>query len=145
MPQIDFHILPDASASRRLDYACRLAGKAWRAGHGVLLLCPDQASGEQVDELLWLRPAESFIPHRLASSAGTAPVLIGWPGASGLNPGLSHQYPVLINLDTRIPAWYEGHARVIEVVNQDPQLLAALRSSFASYRERGYPAQIHRI
>lgn len=138
MPRIDFHILPDANPHSRLEYACRLTAKAWRQGFAVLVHCADQAMGEQLDQLLWQRPAASFIPHRQAGAAGSAPVLIAWPGAGELNPGNGQHYPVLVNLCPQVPAWYEGHQRIIEVVNQEARLKDALRQSFASYRQRGY-------
>lgn len=136
MPQIDFHILPDDSARQRLEYACRLAAKAWRSGFSVYLHCRDTDESQQLDQLLWEVPAAGFIAHGL-QAASQPPVLIGCDASQ------AEGWRVLINLDLQVPANFAGYERIIEVVNQDKLLRDALRTSFAFYRDRGYSPQPH--
>lgn len=138
MKRIDFYILPDADEATRLTYACRLAAKAWRAGHRIYLHCRDERQCAALDERLWSFAAASFVPHQPASAGPDAPLLL----ACGADAGGAQD--LLINLDSRVPAFFERFARIAEVVNQDPQTRQALRDSYRFYRQRGYaPQHLH--
>ncbi|EDT2932216.1 DNA polymerase III subunit chi, partial [Salmonella enterica subsp. enterica serovar Thompson] len=45
---------------------CEIAAERWRAGKRVLIACEDEKQAIRLDEALWARPAESFVPHNLA-------------------------------------------------------------------------------
>jgi DNA polymerase-3 subunit chi len=138
MKRIDFYILQGSDPGARLTYACRLAAKAWREGHRIYLNCQDQAQAEALDERLWSFSPASFVPHQLASAGTDAPLLLAWGADAGGEQSL------LINLADRVPAFFERFARIAEVVDQDSQLRAALRSSYRFYKERGYaPKHLH--
>lgn len=138
MKRIDFYILPGSDAAARLTYACRLAAKAWREGHRIYLNCQDEAQCAALDERLWSFGAASFVPHQRATDGPDAPLLLAWGADAGGEQSL------LINLASTVPAFFERFARIAEVVDQEPQLLAALRSSYRFYRERGYaPKHLH--
>lgn len=57
---------------------CEIAAERWRAGKRVLIACEDEKQAIRLDEALWARPAESFVPHNLAGEGprGGAPVEI---------------------------------------------------------------------
>ncbi|HLD67994.1 MAG TPA: DNA polymerase III subunit chi [Pseudomonas sp.] len=132
MPRIEFYVLSSASPADRLRAACQLAMKAWRHGLPVFLRGRDAAQCASLDELLWRVKPESFVPHDLHQDNPQAPVVIG------LNDEPSAQQGVLINLDSSISPFVERFSRVIEIVNQEPDLLTACRENFLSYRQRGY-------
>ncbi|EHJ79401.1 DNA polymerase 3 chi subunit [Salmonella enterica subsp. enterica serovar Baildon str. R6-199] len=54
---------------------CEIAAERWRAGKRVLIACEDEKQAIRLDEALWARPAESFVPHNLAGEGprGGAP------------------------------------------------------------------------
>lgn len=56
-----------------------LLEKSLKAGWRVAVRGPDRAQLEHLDELLWLRPEEGFLPHGLDGGAHDArqPVLLG--------------------------------------------------------------------
>ncbi len=139
MTQVDFYILPSPANEARLDFACKLADKAWRLGHRVYLHCSDAAQRDDLDERLWRFKGESFVPHGDAESDEVAPVVLGL----GDDPG-AHQ-DLLINLDLRIPAFFKRFARVAELVIEDPAVRQSARDNFRSYREQGYAPQDHRL
>jgi DNA polymerase-3 subunit chi len=116
----------------RLRAACQLAMKAWRAGLPVFLRGSDAQQCTEVDELLWRFKAESFVPHSLYQDDAQAPVVIG------LDEEPSSTQGVLINLGSTLSPQVERFSRVIEIVNQEPDLLTACRENFRSYRQRGY-------
>ena len=55
---------------------CEIAAERWRSGKRVLIACEDEKQAYRLDEALWARPAESFVPHNLAGEGprGGAPV-----------------------------------------------------------------------
>lgn len=57
---------------------CEIAAERWRAGKRVLIACENEKQALRLDEALWARPAESFVPHNLAGEGprGGAPVEI---------------------------------------------------------------------
>ncbi|MNH46847.1 DNA polymerase III subunit chi [compost metagenome] len=55
-----------------------------------------------------------------------------------LDEAPAFQQGLLINLASSISPHVECFSRVIEIVNQEPDLLAACRENFRAYRQRGY-------
>jgi DNA polymerase-3 subunit chi len=132
MPRIEFYVLASDTLAERLRVACNLAMKAWRAGFTVFLRGTDEAQCNELDELLWRFKKDSFVPHSLHQDDAQAPVVIGLDQAPAHNAG------VLINLASNLSAQTEQFSRVIEIVNQQPELLTACRENFRTYRQRGY-------
>lgn len=137
MTKVDFHILSASQFDDAALYVCRLAEKAWRAGHQVLIHC-DEAWMIPIDELLWSYRPESFVPHALLSER-EAPVNISSQHACG-----SH-HDVMINLSHHQPTSFSRFNRVIEVVFAEEALKEAKRAHYKFYQERGYPLQNHRV
>lgn len=139
MTRIDFYLLSSAAPAQRLDYACRLAHKAWGSGHRIYLHCADEAQAQALDEHLWAFRPEAFLPHGLHSESPHEAVVIG----HGDEPGEHHD--LLINLSDQAPGFFSSFSRLAEiVVEHDPVRLPA-RERFRFYRERGYPLQTHNI
>ena len=53
MTQVDFYVLKDDSALNRVQFACRLADKAYRLGHRVYIHTESAQQTRQLDDLLW--------------------------------------------------------------------------------------------
>jgi DNA polymerase-3 subunit chi len=98
----------------------------------VFLRCSDDQQCQALDELLWNFRTDTFVPHNLHGEAPQAPVVIGMNETPALTNGL------LINLASDISGHLPQFQRVIEIIDQQPQLLAAGRENFRSYRQRGF-------
>ncbi|MBD9485142.1 DNA polymerase III subunit chi [Pseudomonas sp. PDM14] len=133
--RVEFYVLSSSNPADRLRAACQLALKAWRAGMPVFVRAADQAQGEALDALLWSFRTESFVPHNLHSDDAQAPVVIGIDETPAKSQGL------LINLHPQLSAQLAQFSRVIEIVNQEPQLLALSRENFKLYRQQGFAPQ----
>lgn len=133
--KIEFYVLPTTQTADRLNAACRLAHKAWRAGFMTFIRCSDASQQKEVDELLWTFRRHSFIPHEPYTTTATAPVQIG------IDERPHWQAAVLINLNHTMSTHLDCFTRVIEIVNQEPELLKVCRQNFVSYREQGYQPQ----
>ena len=139
--RVDFYVLPNHTANGRLELVCKLTEKAYGLGHKVYIHAASPGQAQQLDDLLWTFKQNSFVPHALypPGSEETAPVLIG-----------AEQEPdgpaeVLINLAAEAPPFYRRCARVVEVVDQDPQVLQGSRARFKAYREQGLEPRTHKL
>ena len=162
MPRIDFYVLAGQAANGRIQLACRLAEKAYLAGHRVYLHTASATQASQLNELLWTFKQGSFVPHSLypAAAGDISPVLIGHGDAAGAANALLIVPPpatdartaadpnpgrVLINLTETIPPFFEQFERIVEVVDQQPEILRASRTKFRDFRDRGYAPESHKL
>ena len=141
MTQVDFYILDKQASGDRYQLACRIAEKARRAGHRVLIHTSIAAESKHVDTLFWTMWEQSFIPHGLLGKDEPQinPILIG-DGSSD-----AEEHEVLINLAAEVPMFFSRFERLIECVDHDDAVKAAGRERFRYYREHGYPLQTHNI
>ena len=141
MTRIDFYISPAATATARQQLACRIAEKAYLKQHAVYLHTADETQAEQLDTLLWVFRAGSFIPHCRSHDplAAVSPVLIG----SNEPPAVVNG--VLINLCDEVPAFFSRFNRVAEVVSGDETARQQARQRYKFYRERGYALETHEL
>lgn len=141
MTRVDFYVLPDASATGRERFACRLADIAYRRGQRVYVYAQSKDQAQTLDNLLWTFQAGSFVPHGLHPSETEAetPVLVGHDGV----PDSGHD--VLINLAEAVPNFFSRYERVAELINQEPAGKHAGRERFRFYRDRGYALETHTL
>ncbi|PLZ00514.1 DNA polymerase III subunit chi [Burkholderia sp. WAC0059] len=129
MTRIDFH----TNVGNALLYACRLARKAYQAGQPIVVLA-EPAKLRTFDEALWTFSPLDFVPHCPVESAlapGTPVVL-----TADLERAPHHQ--VLLNLGADVPQQFARFERLLEVVGNAPEELAAGRERYRFYRDRGY-------
>jgi DNA polymerase III subunit chi len=147
MTKISFYVLQSepAGGHGRLGLACRIAEKALRAGitNGQLtyIHCPDAATLDTLDGLLWTFRQGSFVAHErlvdIQDWANAAPVIIG-----DSEPP-EDMNAVLINLAQEVPLFFSRFERVAEVVDEAGREAGRLRYQF--YKDRGYPLETHKI
>jgi DNA polymerase-3 subunit chi len=136
MTQIDFY----THVNHKLATACHLVAKAFARGARVMVLAASERESEELDRLLWSTPPIGFVPHcsprdRLAA---LTPVLIDHTEERLLHDEL------LINLRSECPASFSRFQHLIEIVSLDPADVAAGRSRWRFYRDRGYQIASHR-
>jgi DNA polymerase-3 subunit chi len=141
MTQVDFYVLKDDSAMNRVQFACRLADKAYRLGHRVYIHTESAEQTRQLDDLLWTFQQNSFVPHCVYQQAGAEPPPVML--AHDAEPDASNQ--VLINLAAEVPLFFSRFERVAELVNQDADIRQQGRGRYSFYKERGYPLRTHEI
>jgi DNA polymerase-3 subunit chi len=139
MTRIDFYLLSSAAEAARLDYACRLAHKAWSKGHQVYLHCADEAQVEALDELLWSFRADAFVPHGCDPAERSTPVIC----SCAEDPG--NQHDLLINLSNQQPGFFSRFHRMAEIIVEHDSVRLPARERFRFYRDKGYALQTHQI
>ncbi|MDG4560444.1 MAG: DNA polymerase III subunit chi [Candidatus Competibacter sp.] len=141
MPRIDFYVLPDQKENGRALLACRLADKAYGLGHTVYVFTASEARAAALDDLLWTFRQDSFVPHERYPLVGEegSPVLVGTAAPATVDA------QVLINLADALPEGFERYERVVELVDQHPEVLAQSRERFRQYREQGCAPETHKL
>lgn len=139
MTRIDFYILGSNEPQALLGFSCRLAEKAWRSGHRVLLHCADEQQAEELDRQLWAFRADSFVPHSGDPEADEAVAICH----GGSNAPLGRHSDLLINIASTLPEQFSRFSRLAEIADQRPALIEASRQRYAFYKHRGYPLQSH--
>jgi DNA polymerase-3 subunit chi len=141
LPRVDFYVSEAAGADVRLRLACRVAEKAYLAKQKVVVLL-DAEDFRRFDELLWTFGDGSFVPHDAVDAAGAdceAPV------ALSTGPLPATHTDVLINLGSTVPAGVERFARIAEFLDARPEVRAAGRERFKTYRGRSLELQTHNV
>ena len=129
MTRIDFH----SNVGDSIASACRLVRKAYLSGQPIVVLAePDRLAA--FDEQLWTFSPLDFVPHCMAASplAKDTPVVL----AANLDEVPHHQ--ILVNLGMSVPPQFARFERLLEVVGNEEQELAAGRERYRFYRDRGY-------
>lgn len=139
MTRVDFYVLEQDALMARLHYACRLAEKALKHQHRIVLAVNDEPAARELSDFLWQFKPESFIPHQLQSDSTPAPICLCWDTDD------EQHHDILINLKSEVPPWFSRFQRVMEIVVQEPNCLKDTRAHFQFYRDRGYPLQSHKI
>ncbi len=147
MTKVSFYVLQTepATSNGRLGLACRIAEKALRAGaaegQSTYIHCPDEATLDTLDNLLWTFRQGSFVAHERLQDVkdwnDAAPVIIG-----GSEPP-DELNAVMINLAQDVPLFFSRFERVAEVVDEAGREAGRLRYQF--YKDRGYPLETHKI
>ena len=137
--QVDFYLLGEAAASAS-KLACRLALMAWERNQRVFIITDNQATSQQLDELMWQFPNGRFIPHAITTGddASAAPIRIGQ--VSGLKP-----VDVVINLCPEAVPEPSRFRRVLEIVPHAVEERDASRVKYKTYRELGVTPRTHEI
>jgi len=141
-PRVDFYVSGESGADVRLRLACRVAEKAYLANQQIVVLLDDAEALRRFDELLWTFGDGSFVPHDSVTQAGApceAPVAL----TTGALPG-GHA-DVLLNLAGAVPPFFGNFARVAEFLDARPEVRAAGRERFKTYRAQSIEPQTHNL
>jgi DNA polymerase-3 subunit chi len=122
-----------------VDFACRLAERAWRAGHRVYVHAADESAAGTLDTQLWRFRDTAFVPHERLPASPACPVVIG----CGEEPPAPHD--VLITLGDALPPFYDRFQRVAEILLRDDEARATGRERWKAYRAGGCTLESHEI
>lgn len=137
MTGVRFYICPESEWVESAKFSIRLARQLRLRGHRILYWVPDEAHRGQLSELLWSYPADGFLPHRTAPDQADGQIDLSagedWPD----------HHDVLINLTDQVPENYARFEHLCEVVASADTLLAAARTRWVHYKDRGHPLKRH--
>jgi len=132
----DYYILPNTEPESRAAFLCRLCEKILGLGMRVFISTEHELAARQLDQQLWTARPQAFIPHGLFGSTPDSPIEIGW------GDQIPAHREVFINLSGQLPELAFQFERIVEIVIQTPEVLAATRHNYARCRDRGI--ELHR-
>ncbi|MBK0097958.1 DNA polymerase III subunit chi [Erwinia sp. S63] len=139
MKNATFYVMESESASDGLSaieaLVCDLAETRWRDGKRILIACENEEQANRLDEALWQRPANAFVPHNLAGEGPRygAPVELAWPQRRGSSPR-----DLLISLLPQFADFATGFHEVIDFVPYEESLKQLARDRYKAYRSVGF-------
>lgn len=145
--QVTFYVLSNKTQgkdelSAQENLACDLTAQAWREGKKVLLVCNDEAQAFRLDEALWQRSPEEFVPHNLSGelTRTTPPIEITWG-----NKRNSQMRQLLINLQTEVPSYFNSFNQIIDFVPSKEEEKVPARERYKFYRQQGWQLQTEQV
>lgn len=138
MKRVQFYLLSQATVG---DYsateaqACELAASAWRLGKRVLIACETEAQALNIDEMLWARDPDSFVPHNLSGEVTqyATPIEVSWKGKRN-----AQRRDVLISLQNELSDFINSFSQVIDFVPVEETEKAQARERYKQYRQLGW-------
>lgn len=123
----------------KLNFACRLAKKAFEEGRKLIVFAPSPSQAEEFDRLLWTFSQLSFIPHVRATHglAGETPIIIATDDRA-----LPH-HEALLNLGDDPPPFFSRFEHLREIVSMDDSDRLKARDRLKFYKSRGFDIQNH--
>jgi DNA polymerase-3 subunit chi len=141
--RVDFYVLKTSAPKQRWAFACRLTEKAYLKNLKVVVLSDTLGEAQALDELLWTFNERSFVPHKVCTDERSVdpatPVHL--TAESSAIPAAD----LLINLGQRLPAQFQGYARIAEVIDADEERRRLGRERFKAYRDLKLPLETHQI
>lgn len=137
MTAVAFHF----NVPQRVPYLCRLLRKVNAAGLSAWVRLP-AADLDALDQALWTFSQEDFLAHARVGDAteAHAPIVL----SDGPPPHRRGQQ-VLVNCLADIPAGFDQHDRVVEVVGDDEDERAQARQRWRQYMQWGYTLDRHDV
>ena len=139
MKNATFYVMESDSHSDELSaieaLVCDLAETRWRAGKRILIACENEQQAIRLDEALWQRPANAFVPHNLAGEGPRygAPVELAWPQRRGNAPR-----DLLLSLLPQFADFATAFQEVIDFVPYEEEQKQLARDRYKAYRSVGF-------
>ncbi len=129
-----FYILTEQSLTVE-QLACNLAASAWRLGKRILIACETERQALDIDEALWQRNPDEFVPHNLSGEAThyPTPIEISWRGKRN-----AQRRDLLINLQQEVPEFSHSFTQLIDFVPTDEIQKAQARERYKQLRMQGW-------
>ena len=143
MPKIDFYVTKDNASQFALRTACRIAEKAFSAGHRIHIHMNTEIDCEKLDAMLWTFRDRSFIPHEISPvPIHDCPVTISSEKSPEMTSGHTD---FLVNVSDQIPENFKQFQRIAEIIENRPESIHAGRERYRFYRESGLDPQHHEV
>ncbi|MBI0067219.1 MULTISPECIES: DNA polymerase III subunit chi [unclassified Snodgrassella] len=126
-----------------VSFTCRLTQKVFKSGSNILIWCDDVSRVNQLDHALWSFQPASFIPHEVWTPQhqqlfDLQAVLLAY--GEDL-PVIEKDYVVINLADAYWCNAPRKPERVLELVRNDLDEIAAARKRFRTYRNAGFKVE----
>ncbi|HDR1057493.1 DNA polymerase III subunit chi [Pasteurella multocida] len=135
-----FYLLSEQAQMEKM--ACDFAASAWRLGKRVLIACENEQQALDIDEALWAREVDEFVPHNLSGEVTTyaTPIEVSWKGKRN-----AQRRDLLINLQAEVPDYVSSFTQVIDFVPVEEHLKVLARERYKQLRQLGWQLSTEQI
>ena len=122
------------NVDHKLNFACKLAKKAYEDGRKLVVYLPDAERASEFDRLLWTFSPLSFVPHVRVDHvlASETPIII-----STDDQALPH-HDALLNLGNEPPPFFSRFEHLREIVSMEDEDRRYARERLKFYKSRGF-------
>ncbi|EGP05273.1 DNA polymerase III subunit chi [Pasteurella multocida subsp. multocida str. Anand1_goat] len=108
----------------------------------VLIACETEQQALDIDEALWAREADEFVPHNLSGEVTTyaTPIEVSWKGKRN-----AQRRDLLINLQAEVPDYVSSFTQVIDFVPVEEHLKVLARERYKQLRQLGWQLSTEQI
>lgn len=144
--QAQFYVIENLSSQGELSaaeqLACDLSAKLWRAGKRILVACETEEQALRLDEALWQRDVDEFVPHNLSGEVTNfaTPIEISWVGKRN-----AQRRDVLISLQHNVPDFAQSFNHIIDFVPKNETEKAQARERYKQYRQLGWQLSTEQV
>lgn len=144
--QAQFYVIENLSSQGELSaaekLACDLSAQLWRAGKRILLACETEEQALRIDEALWQRDVDEFVPHNLSGEVTNfaTPIEISWVGKRN-----AQRRDVLISLQHNVPDFAQSFNHIIDFVPKNETEKAQARERYKQYRQLGWQLSTEQV
>jgi len=144
----DIYLINGSTFSDSSEFCLRLCNKAYRAGHEIHIRTYAAHESEALDRVLWERDKESFLPHKVISSANNTatesqsqtPITISHETLSSI--ALLHRDLVIL-LSPKIETEIKQFKRTALIVPNDHEKLELARTVYRELKASDFDVNIH--
>ncbi|WP_293731298.1 DNA polymerase III subunit chi [uncultured Actinobacillus sp.] len=144
--QAQFYVIentqPQGELSATEKLACDLSAQLWRAGKRILVACETEEQALRLDEALWQRDVDEFVPHNLSGEVTNfaTPIEISWVGKRN-----AQRRDVLISLQHNVPDFAQSFNHIIDFVPKNETEKAQARERYKQYRQLGWQLSTEQV
>lgn len=144
--QAQFYVIENLSSQGELSaaeqLACDLSAQLWRAGKRILVACETEEQALRLDEALWQRDVDEFVPHNLSGEVTNfaTPIEISWVGKRN-----AQRRDVLISLQHNVPDFAQSFNHIIDFVPKNETEKAQARERYKQYRQLGWQLSTEQV
>lgn len=144
--QAQFYVIentqPQGELSAAEKLACDLSTQLWRTGKRILLACETEEQALRIDEALWQRDVDEFVPHNLSGEVTNfaTPIEISWVGKRN-----AQRRDVLISLQHNVPDFAQSFNHIIDFVPKNETEKAQARERYKQYRQLGWQLSTEQV
>ncbi len=139
MPIASFYALPQKllTPQEQMRAICRVIAKVWQVMGEVDILCPDAATAQDMDNMLWTFQTDAFVPHGLGTDTSVRICYQPpWP--------VSCQATVLCGLQD-LPSPLPESERLVDFIPLDVAARKKARDRYKQLKNIGYTLQVHAL
>jgi DNA polymerase III subunit chi len=138
MQHVDFYIMSSTNFDECIPFCSKLVQKAYKAKNSCIIYTENEQMVTQLDDRLWQDNAEHFIPHHKHNEQNNVIEVI--------QTQTKNKHPIWINyrcadLTIADNLWQ----RCLQVVPNQPALVAAARQQYRAYKQQGIQVKSHKI